>query len=152
MKNLLVVGQVALSMMLLISTGLFIRSLQATQSVDPGFGDEDAGIISIVLPTSRYDDEAGMTFLRTMTQRLEERPEVSSAGFITRLHLDPLNNTGLRLQVDGVEPPPGRVEHSIDVAGIGGNLLDALGIEPNQMFEERELMPNPVGRPRKTRP
>ena len=111
MKNLLVIGQVALSMVLLVSTGLFIRSLQATQRVDPGFGDQDAGIISVTLPGTKYSAEEGKVFLQTLTASFQELAGVTEVGFISRLHLDPLNRTWVGLNVDGVDPPPGRTRH-----------------------------------------
>ena len=64
LRNILVSGQVAASLFLLISAGLFLRSFQARQSVDPGFGQEPTGFISFVISSERYDEVEGRVFVQ----------------------------------------------------------------------------------------
>jgi putative ABC transport system permease protein len=129
LRNVLVVGQVAASLVLLVGAGLFVRSLQATQSVDPGFAYEPTAMMSIGLPSTRYTPEEGQAFVQTLLDRAREIPGVTNVGVISRLHLDPLNTTTTGLNVDGHEPPPGRSSFSVDQAAIVPATLDALGIE-----------------------
>ena len=46
-RNTLVVAQVAISLVLLVGAGLFLRSFQRIQEVDPGFGREPAAVLSV---------------------------------------------------------------------------------------------------------
>ena len=65
MRNALVVGQVAVSLTLLITAALFLRSLQARANVDPGFGTAPAGMVWIAIPTDRYDSTQAPTSCST---------------------------------------------------------------------------------------
>lgn len=64
LRNLLVAGQVGASQVLLISAGLFLRTFQARQFVDPGFGQAPTGILSFVVSGERYDETSGRVFVR----------------------------------------------------------------------------------------
>ena len=57
LRNSLVSGQVAACLILLVSAGLFFRSFQAFQSVDPGFGTEPTGLLTFVVSGERYNEE-----------------------------------------------------------------------------------------------
>ena len=80
LRNLLVVTQVALSVVLLIAAGLFLRSLWQAQTSDPGF---DAGKI-VGLPLNinllRYTKPQGREFYRQVIERVEAIPGVESAS------------------------------------------------------------------------
>ncbi|MGH9388128.1 MAG: FtsX-like permease family protein, partial [Vicinamibacteria bacterium] len=69
LRNALVVLQVATSVVLLVGAGLFLRSFQRIQTVDPGFGRDPSAVLTVLLPGSRYSEELGRLF----EQRLEER-------------------------------------------------------------------------------
>ena len=129
LRNLLVVGQVAASMVLLVGAGLFVRSLQASQSVDPGFAYDPTAMLSVGLPGTRYSEKEGGVFAQTLLDRARQIPGVTDVGLITRLHLDPLNQTGTGINVEGFEPPPGESSFGVDDAGIAPGTLTALGIE-----------------------
>ena len=65
-RNALVVAQLAISLVLLVGAGLFLRSFQRAQSVDPGFGREPAALMTFLAPATRFaPDEA-----RVYTRRL----------------------------------------------------------------------------------
>ena len=75
----LVIAQVALSLLLLVCAGLFVRSLQAAQRVNPGF---DAGHVLLTtfdLDPLGYTDKAGTEFQRQVLERVEQLPGVESA-------------------------------------------------------------------------
>src|SRR6185369_7407807 len=58
LRGLLVVSEIALSLMLLIGAGLFIRSFAALLKSDPGFNPEGVLTANLILPTATYKDEA----------------------------------------------------------------------------------------------
>ncbi len=128
LRNALVSVQVALSLVLLVFAGLFLRSLQASGSVDPGFGSEPAGIITFALPATRYTEEEGRVFIRSLLERAGSLPGVTEVGLIDNLHLNPLTIQSTEITVDGVEPPPDRDGHVINDAIVDPGFFDAVGI------------------------
>jgi predicted permease len=83
----LVVAQIALSLLLLISAGLFIRSFQSAQQINPGFNSHNIFIASYDLFTAGYSDEKGAEFDRQLTSKLESLPGVQSVTLSTRIPL-----------------------------------------------------------------
>lgn len=128
LRNLLVVGQVATSVVLLIGAGLFLRSLDASRDIDAGFGDVPTGILQIVAAADRYSVEEGRAYMASLTERIAEIPGVEHVGFIDNLHLNQLNTQTVRLTVDGVDPPAGRDFYSVDGGSIDDGFLVAAGI------------------------
>lgn len=92
----LVVLQLALSLLLLIGAGLFVRSLQRGSRIDPGF--EPAGVVTAQLNMDNwgYDEAHGRAFARALHDRLATLPGVSSVSYTTILPLT------LRSSVDGI--------------------------------------------------
>ena len=54
------------SFVLLVGAGLFLRSFQEVQSVDPGFGREPAAVMSFMVPTSRFTVDEGRVYTRRL--------------------------------------------------------------------------------------
>jgi len=79
-RNLLVMGQIALSLMLLTAAGLFIRSARTTASVDPGFRIEQSLMIEVDPSLAGYDEAHGRQIYRTLLDRLRATPGVQSAS------------------------------------------------------------------------
>src|SRR6185369_6633435 len=76
-RGLLVVGQVALSVVLLIGATLLIESLARVYRVDPGFRTSNLLTMNISLPTARYDtEEKRARFYEELMQRIESLPGV----------------------------------------------------------------------------
>lgn len=129
LRGVLVAGQVAVSLVVLVAAGLFLRSLQARLAVDPGFGQQPAGIVSVGMDTYSYADEAeGRLFLDRLVEALEAQPDITAAGTIDNLHLNPLSQQNLNFNVDGVDPPPGLEAQSADYARVSPGFFAAVGI------------------------
>lgn len=80
-RRVLVVAQVALASVLLIASGLLLRSYLRLVQVDPGFRTENRIAMEVELPASRYSDRAKVgEFLDQVVSRLEALPWVRSAG------------------------------------------------------------------------
>jgi macrolide transport system ATP-binding/permease protein len=79
LKQGLVVAEVALSFLLLMAAGLFVRSLQSAQHINPGFDAEK--LLSAPLNTNllRYTTVQGREFYRQIVERVERLPGVESA-------------------------------------------------------------------------
>ncbi len=80
LRNLLVVTQVALSVVLLIAAGLFLRSLHRAQAVDPGFDAEKVVTLPLNINLLRYTRPQGREFYRQIVERVEAIPGVESAS------------------------------------------------------------------------
>jgi len=88
LRDLLVVVQVAATVVLLISSGLLLRSFHELQQVDPGFSAEKVMTLKIDLPTAKYGtigqtDEKRIQFVNDLIKRLEALPGVESAAVVT---------------------------------------------------------------------
>ncbi len=79
LRNLLVVAQVAVSLVLLIGAGLFLRSLRQAQRIDPGFDAENALVMRLNTNLLRYTKPQGQEFYRQVIERIEALPGVQSA-------------------------------------------------------------------------
>jgi putative ABC transport system permease protein len=91
-RSLLILGEVALSMVLLVGAGLLVRSFLALQQVRPGFDASDVLTFQLAMPASRYP--AGTerrTFVRELERRLHELPGVRNVGVVSQL---PLTGSG----------------------------------------------------------
>ncbi len=128
LRNALVVSQVAFSLVLLVAAGLFVRSAQATQSIAPGFGSEPAGVLTIVLPGTRYNVDQGYQFIRGLRERFLQLPGVDSVGITDNLHLTLTNTQFMSINVDGIEPPAGSNGHLADQATVDPQFFETTGI------------------------
>ncbi len=86
-RQLLVGGEIAVSLMLLVGTGLMIRSFAALQRVDPGFQADGVLTFSLSLPRSDYRGGASFAFGNQLRERIRAFPGVTAAGAITQLPL-----------------------------------------------------------------
>ncbi|MBA3496172.1 MAG: ABC transporter permease [Gemmatimonadales bacterium] len=91
-RSLLILGEVALSVVLLVGAGLLVRSFLALQQVRPGFDASDVLTFQLALPASRYQQGADRRpFIRELERRLGELPGVTRVGMISQL---PLTGSG----------------------------------------------------------
>jgi predicted permease len=100
--------------MLLISGGLFLRSMQFARSVNPGFDRTGVQMFSVDLNLQGYNEQRGKQFQNSMVERLRALPGVESASMGNPLPLDAYNeDTSVR--VEGYMP---RSNHESTVAGF----------------------------------
>lgn len=95
MRDILVVSEVAVSVVLLIGAGLLIRSLVHLEDVNPGFQAANILTTRIALPGAKYSDGVGAkvtTFWREAIRRVEAIPGVEGAAVTSELPLSGLNN------------------------------------------------------------
>jgi putative ABC transport system permease protein len=90
-RSLLLIGEVALSLMLLAGAGLLIKSFLRLQEVRPGFNAHNVLVANLALPYPKYRYEQFEEFFRQLKERLEAAPGVQAAGGSMTL---PLNASG----------------------------------------------------------
>ena len=83
----LLVAEVSLSLVLLISAGLFLTSFARLQRVQPGFDPEGVFTAQVVLPPQRYDEAKLVAFFEQFYQKLATLPGGASAALTDRLPL-----------------------------------------------------------------
>ncbi|HEX3128759.1 MAG TPA: ABC transporter permease, partial [Thermoanaerobaculia bacterium] len=105
-RSALVVAQIALSCLLLITAGLFFRSLGRGGEIDPGFRTRNALLAAIDLFPNGYDEARGRVFYREALRRLSALPGVESASVAIYLPLDFGGSSSTNLQIDGYVPKP----------------------------------------------
>jgi predicted permease len=82
LRAMFVTAQVTLSVVLLIGAGLFIRSLQTANTINPGFRVERALTVPINLGLLRYKEPEGENFYRHLLARVEAQPGVERASLV----------------------------------------------------------------------
>ena len=104
LRNSLVVAQVALSMVLLVTAGLFLRSLQRVREFSPGFNPENVLLESIDLRLGAYEAERGKRFALDAQEAASALPGVEAAAFSNRIPLSMGGSSDTSVTVEGYEP------------------------------------------------
>jgi predicted permease len=106
LSRALVVAQISLSLLLLICAGLFARSLQNSQRVDPGFDPNHVLVASYELAPLGYSEAQGLAFHQQLLSKLSALPGVES---VTLADFSPLSFTIHTdyIHLDGYLPRPG---------------------------------------------
>jgi predicted permease len=126
-RNLLVIGQVAVSIVLLVGASLMVRSLQSAHEMDLGFRAERLAVMELDLDLHGYSKESGRVFYQNALERLSALPEVASAALVRRLPLT--LNTGIEgIYVDGHQQSPDDSAYPIDRTYVGPNYFRTLGV------------------------
>ncbi len=145
-QDLLVVGEVALALIVLVGAGLLIRSFLALVKVDPGFAPENVLTMNLNLPESRYQTPAQMiAFERQALDRLSNLPGSRAAGAIFGLPLGDMNIQG-DIAVEGAPPPSsGALSLTPSKHIVGGNYFRAAGIplRKGRFFSQQDTASSP---------
>jgi predicted permease len=92
MRTTLVATEVAMSVALLITSGLFVRAIGRVQAIDPGFDAGQVITLRTALPRPRYDDPATrVVFYQRVLDDVRLQPGVASAAYVSGL---PMEMTG----------------------------------------------------------
>jgi predicted permease len=145
LRRLLVVTELALSVVLLIGAGLLIRSFARLQNVSPGFNPQNVLTFDVTMTGRKYSDK--QTILNTYRQlweRLEHLPGAGVAGGVTSL---PLSQAfaWTPITVEGRTPLPGEKFLNADERLVGGHYFEAMGIplRRGRFFNEQDDMTKP---------
>jgi putative ABC transport system permease protein len=122
------VTQVALSVVLLIAAGLFLRSLRQAQTIDPGFESEKIVTLPLNINLLRYTKPQGQQFYGRVTERVEAIPGVESAS-VARIAAVSGNTSVRSLLIEGRAGSDnqfrsdGSVPASGDNASVSANVI-----------------------------
>jgi putative ABC transport system permease protein len=127
-RNVLVVSEVALSLMLLIGAGLLIRSLWVLQHVNPGFDPSRVVTMAVSVPPGKFaEPQQQIGYFGRVLERVRSLPGVQSAGLIDSL---PLSGDGSHqpISVEGRPPAPMADLPEVDVRLISPGYMGAMHI------------------------
>jgi predicted permease len=117
LRNLLVIGQVAVSLVLLIGAGLLVRGLQKAHSADLGFDQKNLVVVSLDLKTQGYDEQRATTFYSQLTDRLRALPEIKSASLAAVAPFSGIQETTIDIDDGGSGGPSQSVGANVVSAG-----------------------------------
>lgn len=117
LRNLLVIGQVAVSLVLLIEAGLLVRGLQQAQSTELGFDQKNLVVLSMDLTTQGYDEARATALQSQLLERLKALPVIKSVSLAE------------------VAPFAGVRETTIDIEGSGSSLSVGENIVSSEYFQ-----------------
>jgi predicted permease len=127
LKNTLVISQISLSMVLLIGAGLFLRSLQNAQSIDPDFDASNMLVAALDPGLQGYDEAQSDEFYGQLMERVGALPGVRSVSIGLSV---PLTFGGSRqwgFSVEGYDFAPNERDN-VDYNVVGSGYFRTLGI------------------------
>ena len=140
LRQALVVSEVAFALILLVVTGLLLRSIAGLERVPAGFDSDHLLTMRVALPEVRYPEpQQTLAFFDSVVAQVTTLPGVDSAGATSRLPIAGSRNNPIRsFEIEG-RPPTGAVESRFAadlvvtpgyLAALGLPLLDGRHLEP----------------------
>ena len=146
LRRLLVIGELALSIVLLIGAGLLIRSFSRLQGVSPGFNPKKVLTLELTLSAGKYGDrQAVLGTYRQLWERLKNLPGVSAVGAVTSIPMSEMFAWG-PITVEGRVPAPGENFINVDQRIVGGDYFQAMQIplRGGRFFNEQDVEKAPL--------
>jgi predicted permease len=106
-REMLIIAEVAMSMVLLVGAGLLIRSLQRLEDVDPGFNADRVVTMEVSLAMARYEEGQQMPFYQQLEERVRRLASVRSVGAANMLPLSS-NYDSRGIQIEDDPKPDGQ--------------------------------------------
>ena len=128
LRHLLVGAQVALSLVLLVTTGLFVRALQSAANTDTGYDMTDVRVFTIETTLAGYRDQRAVTLANSLIERTQALSGVRS---VATSRMIPLQGGGLglgALRVPGYSSPEGTERVSADWDVVSPGYFTTLGM------------------------
>jgi predicted permease len=124
LHNAILVSQVALSVVVLVAAGLFVRTLTNLLDLETGFARENLTVFNLEAPL-RYDGERRIGVYEAVIDALQTRPDVKASYSFFGL----LSGNGWsdRFEIPGYTPPPGERMDDMQLMVVGPGFFDAVG-------------------------
>jgi putative ABC transport system permease protein len=128
LRSALVVGEIAIALMLLVASGLLLRSFEKMRNVDLGFRADHVLVAAYSLPDKQYATQAAVDgFNNELVRRVQHLPGVKSVGLSSFVPASG-SNSNTTFVVDGYVPPPGASMNLARLVTVEGDYLQAMGI------------------------
>src|SRR5262249_60781667 len=122
------VGQMAVSLVLVVVGALLGRSLTVASKVDLGYDSDRPAVLAMALEMNGYDRDRGAKFFEIARQRLEAMPQVKSVSLTSRSPLA-LNNNSFGLFIDGRQRSEADEPFKVEGAYVHQEYLTPLGLK-----------------------
>jgi predicted permease len=142
--NALVMAQVAISCVLLIVGGLFLRSMEFARNVNPGFDRTGLQLFSVDLGLQGYSEQRGRLFQKTMMERLKTLPGVEFVSLAYPLPLDAYNEDA-SVRIEGYTPRSDNEANTWGLSRVGPRYFETMGtrLVAGRGIEERDTESSP---------
>jgi putative ABC transport system permease protein len=128
LRSVLVIAEIAVALVLLIASGLLLRSFQKMRDVDLGFRPGHVLIAMYSLPHKQYATQSSIeVFNRELLRRLQQLPGTRTAGLSSSVPMDGGTNSN-GFVADGYVQPKGAVVNLAEVAQLEGDYFRAVGM------------------------
>ena len=128
LRSLLVITEVALALVLLIASGLMIKSFLRLQSVNPGFNPANLITLEMQLPENKYSDKDRQAiFQQQLVQRVAQVPGVQSVGTVDNLPFSG-NEFNVGYSIEGQPPLNAAERPRAFLRNVSPNYFEAMGI------------------------
>ena len=128
LRRLLVIGELALSVTLLVGAGLLIRSFWRLQDVSPGFTADRVLTLELTMTGPRYaESERVLATYRDLWRRMTAIPGAKSAGGVSMLPLSQMFAWG-PIVLEGRALPSGETFVNVDQRVVGGRYFETMQI------------------------
>jgi putative ABC transport system permease protein len=138
LRNLLVVSEVAVAMLLVIGSGLMLRSFILLRDVDPGFRPERLLTIQMRMPVSKWGAQSAAE-VQQMLERIRALSGIAGAASIHLLPMTGMQSGSGYSRVDRPEPEPGTLTGG-DISVVSDGYFRTMGIAmtAGREFDERD--------------
>ena len=127
-RQLLVVVEVAVALVVILAAGLMVQSYRQLQRVDPGFATRDVLTLELRLPTTKYaEPRQWAEFSRQVLERFRALPGVEQAGAVNAIPLGVVQVTG-EIEIEGDPIAPGELRPTVGWRKTSAGYFQALGI------------------------
>ncbi len=140
LRGLLVVSELALALVLLVGAGLMIKSFARLLDVKPGFNPDNALMMRIELPMSRYAEPAGSAvFFNQLLDRVEAIPDVRSVGLISHTPLSDYSLIAF-FSLESQEKLERGKDKPVPIGVVSKGYFDAMGVPliAGRQFDDRD--------------
>jgi putative ABC transport system permease protein len=141
MRQMFVIAEIALAVVLLVGAGLMLRSFASLRRVNPGYSTTNILTMRLQLPGAKYqNDEQRIRFFQSATARIQDIPGVQAVGAVSYLPLTGLG-AGTAFTIEGQPPPPPGQDYITDVSVCDNGYFRALNVllVSGRLFTEREM-------------
>jgi putative ABC transport system permease protein len=141
----LVIGQLAVTLVLVICAGLFVRTLQRTLAVPAGLDADGVVAVELNLRFAGYDEASGLRFYDELVNRTRGIAGVESAALSTVIPLG-FGYDQAGLTIPGFEPPPGRSTFPVGFNAVTPQYFETLRMPllAGRTFDEHDRDGPPV--------
>jgi predicted permease len=140
----LAVAQAALALLLIVGSGLLLRSFMELRNVDPGYVTTDIFTFQMAPDRPQFDGRSWSTFHHAFMERLRGLPGVEQVGIVEAFPLTEFT-WNMRFTIDARPGGAPAAEHALNMTFTAGDYFEAMGIElvRGRTFTEAEQQQNP---------